>query len=60
MDFLAATVLRDAGFDAFDNIAGGGTASIPFAAFMAERRTADDLCAQSPRAMAATPASRAP
>ena len=23
MDFLAATVLRDAGFDAFDNIAGG-------------------------------------
>ena len=37
MDFLAATVLRDAGFDAFDNIAGGETAGIPFAAFMAER-----------------------
>ncbi|HRM75731.1 MAG TPA: orotate phosphoribosyltransferase, partial [Paracoccus sp. (in: a-proteobacteria)] len=33
MDFLAATVLRDAGFDAFDNIAGGETAGIPFAAF---------------------------
>ena len=37
MDFLAATVLRDAGFDAFDNIAGGETAGIPFAAFVAER-----------------------
>ena len=37
MDFLAATVLRDAGFDAFDNIAGGETAGIPFAALVAER-----------------------
>ena len=38
MDFLAVTVMRDAGFEAFDNIAGGETAGIPFAA--------DDLCAQ--------------
>lgn len=37
MDFLAATVMRDAGFEAFDNVAGGETAGIPFAAFMAER-----------------------
>lgn len=37
MDFLAVTVLRDAGFEAFDNIAGGETAGIPFAALMAER-----------------------
>ncbi|AXC51090.1 orotate phosphoribosyltransferase [Paracoccus suum] len=37
MDFLAATVLRDAGFEAFDNIAGGETAGIPFAALIAER-----------------------
>ena len=37
MDFMAATVLRDAGFDAFDNIAGGETAGIPFAALVAER-----------------------
>ncbi|MFV0385315.1 orotate phosphoribosyltransferase [Paracoccus sp. (in: a-proteobacteria)] len=37
MDFLAATVMRDAGFEAFDNIAGGETAGIPFAALMAER-----------------------
>lgn len=37
MDFLAATVLRDAGFEAFDNIAGGETAGIPFAALVAER-----------------------
>ncbi len=37
MDFLAATVLREAGFEAFTNIAGGETAGIPFAALMAER-----------------------
>ncbi len=37
MDFLACTVMRDAGFETFDNIAGGETAGIPFAAFVAER-----------------------
>ena len=37
MDFLTAKVLRDAGFEAFDNIAGGETAGIPFAALVAER-----------------------
>ncbi|MEO0858962.1 MAG: orotate phosphoribosyltransferase [Pseudomonadota bacterium] len=37
MDFLAVTVMRDAGFEAFDNVAGGETAGIPFAAFVAER-----------------------
>ncbi|NRB00592.1 MAG: orotate phosphoribosyltransferase [Rhodobacteraceae bacterium] len=37
MDFLAATVLRDAGFEAFDNVAGGETAGIPFSALIAER-----------------------
>ncbi|WP_170309493.1 orotate phosphoribosyltransferase [Paracoccus subflavus] len=37
MDFLAATVMRDAGFEAFDNVAGGETAGIPFAAMVAER-----------------------
>ena len=37
MDFLAAKVMADAGFEAFDNVAGGETAGIPFAAFMAER-----------------------
>ncbi|MDO6729333.1 orotate phosphoribosyltransferase [Marinovum sp. 2_MG-2023] len=37
MDFMAVTVMRDAGFEAFDNIAGGETAGIPFAALMAER-----------------------
>lgn len=37
MDFLTMTVLRDAGFEAFDNIAGGETADIPFAALVAER-----------------------
>ena len=37
MDFMAATVLRDAGFEAFDVVAGGETAGIPFAALLAER-----------------------
>ena len=37
MDFLSVTVMRDAGFEAFDNVAGGETAGIPFAAFVAER-----------------------
>ena len=37
MDFMTITVMRDAGFEAFDNIAGGETAGIPFAALVAER-----------------------
>ncbi len=37
MDFIAVTVMRDVGFEAFDNIAGGETAGIPFAALVAER-----------------------
>lgn len=37
MDFMAITIMRDAGFEAFDNIAGGETAGIPFAAMVAER-----------------------
>jgi orotate phosphoribosyltransferase len=37
MDFLTVTVMRNAGFERFDNIAGGETAGIPFAALVAER-----------------------
>ena len=37
MDFMAVTVMRNAGFEAFDNIAGGETAGIPFSALVAER-----------------------
>jgi orotate phosphoribosyltransferase len=37
MDFMSVTVMRDAGFEAFTNIAGGETAGIPFSAFVAER-----------------------
>jgi orotate phosphoribosyltransferase len=37
MDFGAATVMRDAGFEQFDSVAGGETAGIPFAAWMADR-----------------------
>jgi orotate phosphoribosyltransferase len=37
MDFLVVTVMREAGFEAFDTVAGGETAGIPFAALVAER-----------------------
>lgn len=37
MDFLSATIMREAGFEAFDNVAGGETAGIPFGAMVAER-----------------------
>lgn len=37
MDFLAATAMRDAGFEEFTNVAGGETAGIPFGAMVAER-----------------------
>lgn len=37
MDFMTVTVMREAGFEAFDNIAGGETAGIPFSALVAER-----------------------
>ncbi|MGZ9809706.1 orotate phosphoribosyltransferase [Pseudoroseicyclus sp. H15] len=37
MDFMAMTIMREAGAEAFHNIAGGETAGIPFSAFVAER-----------------------
>lgn len=37
MDFLTITVMREAGFEAFTNVAGGETGGIPYAAFVAER-----------------------
>ncbi|MGG6897571.1 MULTISPECIES: orotate phosphoribosyltransferase [Rhizobium] len=37
MDFAASIVMRNAGFEQFDCVAGGETAGIPFAAFLAER-----------------------
>ena len=37
MDFLSVTIMREAGFEAFDNVAGGETAGIPFGAMVAER-----------------------
>ena len=37
LDFMTVTVMRNAGFEAFDNIAGGETAGIPFSALVAER-----------------------
>lgn len=37
MDFAVSTLYRDIGFEQFDAVAGGETAGIPFAAFIAER-----------------------
>jgi orotate phosphoribosyltransferase len=37
MDFAVATLYRNVGFEQFDAIAGGETAGIPFAAWIAER-----------------------
>lgn len=37
MDFLVCTIMRNVGFETFENVAGGETAGIPFAAFVAER-----------------------
>jgi orotate phosphoribosyltransferase len=37
MDFAVAKLMRDAGFEQFDAVAGGETAGIPFAAWIAER-----------------------
>lgn len=37
MDFAVATVQREAGYEAFDAVAGGETAGIPFAAWIADR-----------------------
>ncbi len=37
MDFAVSTLLRDAGFESFDAVAGGETAGIPFAAWIADR-----------------------
>ena len=37
IDFGVSTVMRDVGFEQFDTVAGGETAGIPFAAWMADR-----------------------
>ena len=37
MGFAASVLAEEAGFEAFDSVAGGETAGIPFAAFLAER-----------------------
>src|SRR5688572_1078948 len=37
VDFATATLARDAGFEQFDVVAGGETAGIPYAAWIADR-----------------------
>lgn len=37
MDFAATTIMRDVGFESIDSVAGGETAGIPFAAWLADK-----------------------
>jgi orotate phosphoribosyltransferase len=37
VDFATATIVRDVGFEQFDTVAGGETAGIPYAAWIADR-----------------------
>lgn len=37
MDFAVATIVRDIGYESIDNVAGGETAGIPFAAWISDR-----------------------
>ena len=37
IDFATSTIVRDVGFEQFDTVAGGETAGIPFAAWIADR-----------------------
>jgi orotate phosphoribosyltransferase len=37
IDFATATIVREAGFEQFDTVAGGETAGIPYAAWIADR-----------------------
>ena len=37
IDFAAATIIRDIGYESLDNVAGGETAGIPFAAWISDR-----------------------
>src|SRR3990170_7863030 len=37
IDFATTTILRDIGFEQFDTVAGGETAGIPYAAWIADR-----------------------
>jgi orotate phosphoribosyltransferase len=37
IDFAAATIVREVGFEQFDTVAGGETAGIPYAAWIADR-----------------------
>ena len=42
MDFAASVITRNIGFETIDSIAGGETAGIPFAAWIADRLNASN------------------
>ena len=60
MDFAVTTIDRDIGRDKIDAVAGGETAGIPFAAWVAERLNLPmQYVRKKPRASAAARRSRA-
>ena len=46
MDYGATVILNDIGHESLDAIAGGETAGIPFAAWLAERTALPAICSQ--------------
>ena len=59
IDFGAATIMRDAGFEQFDAIVGGETAGIPVCGLDGRpARSADALCAQEAQRIRAQCADR--
>ena len=60
IDFATATVMREIGFEQFDAVAGGETAGIPFAAWMASgSRCPCSMCERSRKGLAAIRRSKA-
>ena len=61
MDFAVAAIDRDIGRDKIDAVAGGETAGIPFAAWVADRlQSADAICAQESQGLRPQRADRGP
>jgi len=59
MDYGRTVIMNDIGYESLDAVAGGETAGIPFAAWLAERTGLPmHMSARSPRALAAMPASK--
>ena len=58
IDFSCSTIFRDIGFESVDTVCGGETAGIPFAAWIAGRKSSRPLRARARRACPAMAARR--